>query len=146
MKKILLILLTLVLMVNLGSVCFAAQGDKVVNIEDEENVGAAAYDEQPSIIEVIDEDVAGGSAQTIVDEDVLPKTGGIPAEAFYVVGALLIVSAMIISKIKAKLASKGWLIISYWIVLNYRLKGFLYYLLGNLLIYFILTITEADYE
>jgi LPXTG-motif cell wall-anchored protein len=51
---------------------------------------------------------SGQQTETLTEEvpKALPTTGGIPAEAFYVVGALLIVGALVISMRKAKPASK----------------------------------------
>lgn len=124
MKKILSLVLTLVLIIMIGSVSFAAAGDTVIPDPQvpgapAENVNDETYVEPPNgIVTVDDESIAGGdsetSAETIeIDEetvpkgDALPKTGGIPAEAFYAAGALIIVAALIISKKKAKAASKN---------------------------------------
>jgi LPXTG-motif cell wall-anchored protein len=111
MKKLLLAILVLVVCVSAGSVCFAATGTGNENILDEGSVGAASYTE-----ELADEgapqagvDQASGQQQITLEEEVpkaLPKTGGIPAEAFYVVGALLIAGALVLSIRKAKPASK----------------------------------------
>jgi LPXTG-motif cell wall-anchored protein len=122
MKKIVCMLLVLALIFSLTAVAYAVP-----------TVGDTVYDEE----EIIDEDVARGDAQgdsgtgietsdvdtstgvldtdtrTITDEATpggsakLPKTGGIPAELFYVVGGLLIVSALLITVKRSKASAKS---------------------------------------
>ena len=90
MKKLVSIVLTLVLIVSFGIACFA------------ESVDDSTYKEKTNQIDRVtslEEAIPQGSS--------LPKTGGIPAEAFYAVGAILIVGALIISKKKTKPASKS---------------------------------------
>ena len=84
MKKIICLLLTLTLIVFFGSICFAA---------------VDAYDTE--FEELIGEDTPGASVDT------LPKTGGLPAETFYVAGVLIIAAALVISRKKAKVTSKN---------------------------------------
>lgn len=111
MKKIVCMLLVLVLVFSLTAVAYAVP-----------TVGEMVYDE-----DIIDEDVPQGDAKdetdtssgvsdtdtkTIVEEatpggSALPKTGGIPAELFYVVGGLLIVSALLITLKRSKASAKG---------------------------------------
>lgn len=104
MKRIISLLLTLVIVLMVGSFSFAAAGD--TDIPDQkvpgatvENVNSATYNQPSRTI--------SGSTIDIQDETVplaLPSTGGIPSEAFYVVGALFIVAALILSKKKVKTA------------------------------------------
>ena len=103
MKKILSLVLSLTLIFILGSVCFAEQDDSLVSRVLKENVNVATYS-TPSI-KSGEELIPGGSSAASVEK--LPKTGGIPAEAFYVAGVLFIAAALIISKKKVKVASKN---------------------------------------
>ena len=93
MKKLLCIVLTLVLIVSLGSICFA------------ENVDNSTYDEKSN--KIIEKDLVSSVDEAVPSGSSLPRTGGVPAEAFYAVGALLIVGALVISKKKPKPASKS---------------------------------------
>lgn len=112
MKKLISLMLVLVFVFMLGTVTYAANDgtdipDSVVPAAPVENVLDETYED------LLDEDVAlgdnnGTSVETIeiIEEeppkaDALPETGGIPAEAFYVVGALFIVAALILSRKKA---------------------------------------------
>lgn len=92
MKKIILAVLTFVLVVSLGNACFAAS--------ENQSVGSAEYNQPQATLEenINDEGVPKASA--------LPKTGGIPSEVFYVVGGLLVVSALVISRVTAKSPAK----------------------------------------
>lgn len=111
MKKILLILLVLILVFSLSSMCFAATNDNIT-ITDEQNAGSFVYPDT----EGIPEGAAGittksgvSTSVTLAEEEIpkgLPRTGGIPEEAFYAVGAILIISALVISMKKSKTASK----------------------------------------
>lgn len=112
MKKIASFLLTIVLVLLIGSASLAATGDTVVpdpNVPGApvENVNDTTYDEPQR--EVGDEDIP--ESATVVDEqtpkgDALPKTGGIPAETFYAAGVLIVAAALVILK-KTKAAPKN---------------------------------------
>lgn len=114
MKRLLCLLLTLSLIFVLGSVSLAAEGDQAqepdATAAPAVNVDTATYGEQETVI--TDEDIAAGSTVEIKEEvpaapAKLPKTGGIPAEAFYVAGALIIVAALVLSRVKTKAAPKN---------------------------------------
>ena len=103
MKKLLSILLVLTIIMMVGSFSFAAEGDVIVEETKvpgapAENVDDTTYSE-PQIL-VDEEEIPGGPGT-------LPKTGGIPAEAFYAAGLLLVVAGLIISMKKAKPAPKN---------------------------------------
>ena len=116
MKKTLCFLLTLSLVMILGTVSFAATGD--VNIPDPAVPGAPVINtETESYVQLPDEENAGGNVDGTKDgsglnevvpggDAALPKTGGIPAETFYAAGALIVLAALIISRKKVKTASK----------------------------------------
>lgn len=104
MKRILSLLLALTLVIMIGSVSFAAgDGTKITDPEvpgaPVENVNAATYVEPDEAIPTapVNESVTD---EVVPKGDALPKTGGIPAEAFYAAGALFVVAALIISKKK----------------------------------------------
>ncbi len=67
------------------------------------NVDSVTYKE-PQII--ITDGGKGKDASKNTDTGVLPKTGGIPAEVFYAAGAVLVAAALILSRKKAKPASR----------------------------------------
>lgn len=114
MKKLVSLVLIFSIIMIIGSICFAAPED--TNIPDPEvpgatpeNVDSATYEEPP--IEITDGDVPGGPLKTSADvtqieeEEIpkdLPKTGGIPSEAFYGVGGLFVVAALVLSRKRAK--------------------------------------------
>lgn len=121
MKKFMSAILVLTLLLAISSMCFAAT-DTVVT--DPQIPGAPAgqntndenyVEEADQVIpgNPADSSVKGGETATVVKEEVpkapakLPKTGGIPAEAFYVAGALIVVAALILSKVKSKPATKS---------------------------------------
>lgn len=111
MKRITSLLIILIFALMISSVSFAATGDTAIPDSaipgaPAENVNDLTYN-QP-LREVGDENVPGSA--TIVDEltpkgGALPKTGGIPAETFYVAGVLIIAAALVILK-KTKAAPK----------------------------------------
>lgn len=109
MRKLFGIILILIFVFSIGSTSFAATNG--VNVPDPQVPGAPAQNvdnstyNQPAV-EIQDQDVPAGpnkgSAQTIDINDqeipkALPKTGGIPAETFYVVGGVLIAAALLLS-------------------------------------------------
>lgn len=123
MKKIVCMLLVLTLIFSLTAAVYAAP-----------TAGDLAYDEEEIIDEDVAQGGAEGDSgtgsgtldvdtgneasdtdtRTITDEAApggsvkkLPKTGGIPAELFYVVGGLLIVSALLLTVKKSKASAKG---------------------------------------
>lgn len=114
MKKLVSVVLIFSVIMIIGSICFAAPKD--TNIPDPkvpgaqpENVDLATYEEPP--FEIIDEGVPGRRPDASADvtkmeeEEIpkdLPKTGGIPSEAFYGVGGLFVVAALVLSRKKAK--------------------------------------------
>jgi LPXTG-motif cell wall-anchored protein len=111
-KKVLCLILTLSLVMILGSVSFAAAGG--TNI-DEPVPGAPTVNVETETY-VPDEDNAGGSSDITKDgtdlnevtpggDARLPKTGGIPAETFYSAGALIVLAALILSRKKVKASS-----------------------------------------
>jgi len=112
MKRIVSTILALILMITICSVSYAATGGTVIpdpNVPGAPavNVNTETYVEPQR--EVGDENIPGSA--TVVDEqlpkgDSLPKTGGIPAETFYVAGVLIIAAALVILK-KTKAAPKS---------------------------------------
>lgn len=64
-------------------------------------VDTAMYDKDMTVL--IDEDNPKSSPNVV-----LPKTGGIPGEAFYVLGALIVAAGVLVSKRKVKAASTGY--------------------------------------
>ena len=112
MKRIISAILTLVLIIMIGSVSFAAPGDAVIPDPDIPEAQAEDVIEltylQP-LREIGNQEIPGSAS--VVDEqlpkgDSLPKTGGIPAETFYVAGVLIIAAALVILK-KTKAAPKS---------------------------------------
>lgn len=112
MKKLISLILVLVFVLMLGTVTYAA--NEGTDIIETEVPGAPAINVTDDMYpDLFDEGVAGGgstgtSVETIdiLEEeppkaDALPATGGIPAEVFYVIGALFIVAALILSRKKA---------------------------------------------
>ncbi|NLK86641.1 MAG: LPXTG cell wall anchor domain-containing protein [Clostridiaceae bacterium] len=104
MKKLISLILTLLMVLSISSIAFAESEETA--IDDNEvpevvrNVDSATYDEErtevdnddpesPAMVEISEQDVPLASA--------LPDTGGIPAEAFYVAGALFVVAALILA-------------------------------------------------
>jgi LPXTG-motif cell wall-anchored protein len=119
MKKILLICLVLVLTFSLSSVCFAATTTTTttttagtINLTTEQNAGSYVYpDTEPNALSAAGAtDKSGASSSVIVADETtpkaLPKTGGIPAEAFYAIGAILVIGALVILMRKPKTAEK----------------------------------------
>ena len=115
MKKVLCLILTLSLVMLLGTVSFAATGSTDIT---EPVPGAPVIDvNAATYVELPNETNAGGSVNGSTDgsglneavpggDAALPKTGGIPAETFYAAGALIVLAALIISRKKVKAASK----------------------------------------
>lgn len=105
MKKLICLFLILVLSIGIASISFA---ETVVTPEPvpgaaPETVDSVMYGNDNLIIP--DQGIPGGSVTKVDTETIpagLPKTGGIPAETFYVAGALFIVAALILSRKKAK--------------------------------------------
>lgn len=111
MSKLISFLLVLMLVFMTGTAVYAAQDgididDPPVPAAPAENVLDMTYrelhdeavptgdaDSSPEIINIAEEEIPKA--------DVLPKTGGIPAEVFYVAGALFIMAALILSVKKA---------------------------------------------
>jgi LPXTG-motif cell wall-anchored protein len=120
MKKILSVILTLILCFSVVNVCFAAEGTntKEENIVDNQNplspaqtTGTEEYTTANDESVPLGDATAAGNLMQVAEEetpkaDALPKTGGIPAEAFYIVGVLLIGGAIVLSMRKAKPAAK----------------------------------------
>jgi len=116
-KKFVSLILTLSLVLLMGSVCFATEDKNTEGTEIELAEGETAgsqmrtttndiYDEEIDDDSVPESQNKETSAKVIEVEDeepvkadatALPKTGGIPAEIFYSAGALLIVGALILS-------------------------------------------------
>ncbi len=119
MKKIACLFLVLVIIFSLAAVAYAVPtvGDTVYDedIIDEVVPQGDAKDKIEVIDEKTDKDsgVADLDNTTIVDEETpggdakLPETSGIPAELFYVVGGVLIASALLIAVKKSKASAKG---------------------------------------
>lgn len=108
MKKLFSLILIFVFVIASGSISFAENTTTVIT----EKVPGASVDENNEAITVQDELPPGNPASAVLigDEKIpqgLPKTGGIPAEAFYVAGALLIFTAIIVSRKKVKTNTKS---------------------------------------
>ena len=95
MKKTIAVLMTCIFI--LSSLCIATA----------ETVVSYTYDEE--ITEIKDSDTPESAPMEIVSDDVipqaapeiLPQTGGIPIEAFYGLGIVFILAAIVISRRKA---------------------------------------------
>ena len=106
MKKLFSLILTLIMVLTISITCFAASEDSANDAIDfpgaARNVSVATYDEEstdpnnqtisPELIEIEEKEIPAG----------LPNTGGIPAEAFYVAGAMFVVAALILALKKNK--------------------------------------------
>lgn len=112
MKKLLCLILTLIMVLTIGGTGFAASED--TTIDDDEvpgavrNVDTATYDPESTEVKRTDPEVSPGIVE-INEQEVpaaLPNTGGIPAEAFYVAGALFVVAALILALKKNKAGQK----------------------------------------
>jgi len=107
MKKLFAVLLALVFMISCISVATA------------ETVVSYTYDEETTEIEEVfeeeieefqDEVIPESAPEELLSDEVipqaapavLPQTGGIPVEAFYGLGAMFILAAIVISMKKAK--------------------------------------------
>lgn len=101
MKKIFVVILTLIMIVTISSAVYAAQGG--ANIPDQQVPGAPAQNVDnetynPPEVQIFDPELPGGAAKTTdIKDDVLPKTGGVPAETFYATGGLMVAAALVIS-------------------------------------------------
>lgn len=111
MKKLFCLLLTIMMVLTISSIVFAASDDTSTDAAVQRNVDTATYKPYTTEIENSDPEVSPG----LVDiEDVeiplapaLPETGGIPAEAFYVAGASFVAAALILAFKKDKAGQKG---------------------------------------
>lgn len=112
MKKLFCILLTLMLVLTIGNVAFAAEdattdGGAVL----ERNVDTATYKTEMTEVKKQEQEISPGTVE--IDEmeiplaPALPSTGGIPAESFYVVGALFVVAAIFIALKRDKAGQKA---------------------------------------
>jgi LPXTG-motif cell wall-anchored protein len=111
MKRLISLILIMVFAFAIGTVVYAANDD--TDITDSEVPGAPAENVLDNTYEDLeDEDIAAGDPDTsfetvdIEEEeppkaDALPATGGIPAQVFYVIGALFIMAALILFRKKA---------------------------------------------
>ncbi len=105
MKKLMSLILTLIFVFMLGTITYAANDG--TDVPDTEVPGAPTINVTDDMYpDLFDEDAAGGDTIDIAEEeppkaDALPATGGIPAEIFYLIGALFIVTALILSRKKA---------------------------------------------
>lgn len=117
MKKVLCLILALSVVMLLGAVSFAAGTATVPDsaIPGGQTVDLLTYAKTPVVIP--DEQNAGGKTNGTTDGSIsneavpggdaaLPKTGGIPAETFYVAGALIVLAAFIVSRKKVKASAK----------------------------------------
>lgn len=118
MKKVVCLLLS-VLLIFVMSVSIFAE-NKNTEINDEQTPGAGltveslTYDEPDTIIienEEIPEGTISPGVVEINEQEIplapaLPDTGGIPAEAFYVAGALIVVAALTLLVKKDKAGQK----------------------------------------
>jgi LPXTG-motif cell wall-anchored protein len=115
MKKSFLILLIIIFVIISASSVFAASevkeiDDSLVPAAPAENTDAEVYESRTT--EIRDSEIPAGekdtSVTTVTIEDTiipeassLPKTGGIPAEAFYIGGGLFVAAAAILAKKKS---------------------------------------------
>jgi LPXTG-motif cell wall-anchored protein len=114
MKKVLLICLALVFTFSLSSICFAATTtDGSINLTTEQNARAFVYPapEPNALAAASGTTTKSGisSSLTVIDEKTptaLPATGGVPEEAFYAVGAILVIGALVILMKKSKTVTK----------------------------------------
>ncbi len=101
MKKIFTVILTLIMVVMISGAVYAAQGgttipDQPVPGAPAQNVDNETYN--PPEVQIFDPELPGGAAKTTdIKDDILPKTGGVPAETFYAAGGLMIAAALFIS-------------------------------------------------
>lgn len=102
MKKLLSLCLTVVIMICVVNLCYA----------EPENVNSSVYQQEPIIINDLNPE-APADEPTVIEEKEpvpagdteLPKTGGIPPQAFYVAGALLVAAGILIPVRKTKTSS-----------------------------------------
>jgi LPXTG-motif cell wall-anchored protein len=92
-KRILCITVVLIMIYCIGITCFAETVDNSTYQEKKDKVAA------DDALANIDEPIPKGT--------VLPSTGGIPSEAFYIAGGLLIVGSLVILKLKPKSVTKS---------------------------------------
>jgi hypothetical protein len=98
MKKLFSLILVFIIIFTLGNFSFAAKTKTDTNNEVTTYNGELAGGDKTSSYETLDDEtVARG----------LPKTGGIPAEAFYAAGAVLVLAALILSRKKVKTDTKN---------------------------------------
>lgn len=114
MKKVVCFLLSIILILSISTPIFAENENTDINDEqtpgsNQITVEGATYNE-PNII-INNEDIPAGESiitpglVEIEEQSVpagLPNTGGIPAEAFYVAGALFVAAALILTLKKDK--------------------------------------------
>ena len=119
MKKLISLILTFIMVLTIGVASFAEEGDGTgdgtVNLTDVRNVDTATYDQEETIKIESEEipqgapDISAGIVE-IEEQSIpagLPNTGGIPAEAFYVAGALFVVAALILALKKDRAGQKN---------------------------------------
>jgi LPXTG-motif cell wall-anchored protein len=115
MKKIAILLIALAIIFSFSILSFAATTGGSINLTTEEtpagdtylteeNIPAGGADNAAGV-----DNAAGGTASVTEEETpkALPKTGGIPAEAFYAIGGIMVLAALILSMRKTKAASKN---------------------------------------
>lgn len=110
MKRILLACLVLILTFSISGISFAATTDSSITITDEQNAAAFVYpDIEPLAEAAADVSKSGVTSVTVAEENVptaLPKTGGIPEEAFYAIGGIMVICALVVLMKKSKTAPK----------------------------------------
>lgn len=106
MKKLMCLILALIFTVLLATMAMATteEVDDPLVPQSSNTVTTTQYDE---INEFDDDPVPeSGPPETEITDDILPQTGGIPAEVFYVLGGILILSAVLLLSKKNKPSTK----------------------------------------
>ncbi len=105
MKKLICLLLAIIFTFVFATMAMATDDiDDPLAAQSPDTVTTTQYDE----IDEFDDDSIpeSGSPEIEIPDEVLPQTGGIPAEVFYVVGGICILGAVLLLGRKSKPSTK----------------------------------------